>query len=228
MLVPFLNRSEAGKYLAARLTAFENRADVVVLGLPRGGVPVAWEVARVLAVPLDVCIVRKLGVPQYPELAFGAIAPGNIVVLNRDVISSWNVSPAEMERVTAIERRELFRRERLYRQGRSTLDLTGKTVIVVDDGIATGATLKAAISVLRQQHPRRIVVATPVAPREAYAALQVEADSVVCLTMPEPFRAIGEWYVDFDQTSDAEVQYCLRTAICMSEQVSNHPSTVSH
>ncbi|MGK7910342.1 MAG: phosphoribosyltransferase [Synechococcus sp.] len=210
MVALFLNRREAGQCLASRLASLANRADVVVVALPRGGVPMGWEIARALAVPLDVCIVRKLGVPQQPELAFGAIGSGDVIVLNPDVIDAWMLSADEIDRVKAREQQELHRRERLYCQGRQQLQLTGNVVILVDDGVATGATVKAAISIVRQHHPRTIVVATPVAPPTVCAELQAVVDCVVCLAMPATFRAIGEWFVNFEQLSDEEVRYCLR------------------
>ena len=212
MFVPFSNRVEAGQQLANYLHAYANRSDVLVLGLPRGGVPVAFEVARSLEVPLDVCIVRKLGVPGHKELALGAIGLGGVRVLNEDVIDMWNITQTEIDRVSQMEQRELDRRDRLYRRGRPLPELKGKVVLLVDDGIATGATLKAAIAALRQQHPHQIVVATPVAPPSACRELQAEVDDVVCLATPEPFYAIGQWYVDFGQTSDAEVQELLDRA----------------
>ena len=209
MFVPFSNRVEAGKQLASVLQDYANRQDVLVLGLPRGGVPVAFEVAQSLNVPLDVCIVRKLGVPAHKELAMGAIGLGGVRVLNQDVIEMWNISQSEIDRVNACEQEELERRDLLYRCGRPYPVLEGKIVILVDDGIATGATLNAAISSLRQQQPKAIVVATPVAPRSICKSLKKTVDKVVCLSTPEPFYAIGQWYVDFDQTSDEEVQHLL-------------------
>ncbi|MEM8716070.1 MAG: phosphoribosyltransferase [Cyanobacteria bacterium P01_G01_bin.4] len=212
MLVPFSNRVEAGKHLASRLKAYSNRGDVVVLGLPRGGVPVAFEVARLLRAPLDVCIVRKLGVPGRKELAMGAIGMGGVVVMNPDVIEMWRLSQSEIDRVLAEEQHELERRDRLYRRGRPAPDLRGKVVVLVDDGIATGATLRAAISTLRQQKPNRIVVAIPVAPQSICEELEVDVDRVICLATPEPFFAIGQWYEDFGQTSDDKVQLLLGKA----------------
>ncbi|MGK7911837.1 MAG: phosphoribosyltransferase [Synechococcus sp.] len=212
MLVPFSNRVEAGKHLASRLKAYANRGDVVVLGLPRGGVPVAFEVAQSLHAPLDVCVVRKLGVPGRRELAMGAIGMGGVVVMNPDVLESCRVSQSEIDRVLAEEQHELERRDLLYRRGRPAPNLKGKVVVLVDDGIATGATLRAAISTLRQHRPNRIVVATPVAPLSICEELEADVDRVVCLATPEPFFAIGQWYEDFGQTSDAEVQQLLNTA----------------
>lgn len=211
MVAPFLDRNEAGRCLTSHLTPYASRADVVVLALPRGGVPVGWEIARELSVPLDVCIVRKLGVPTQPELAFGAIASGDVTVLNSDVIRACRLLPEDIERVKGRERRELSRRERLYHQRPAPLELTGNIVILVDDGIATGATMNAAIAVVRPQHPRAIVVATPVASQAAVEDLSTRVDRVVCLSVPTTFRAIGEWYENFDQLSDDEVRHCLET-----------------
>ncbi|MGK7905724.1 MAG: phosphoribosyltransferase [Synechococcus sp.] len=221
MLVPFSNRVEAGKHLAAYLSNYAGRKDVLVLGLPRGGVPVAFEVARSLNAPLDVCIVRKLGVPRYEELAMGAIGLGSVRVLNKEVIEAWNISEAEIDKVIAREQEELDRRDLLYRGGRPFPDITGKVIILVDDGIATGATLRAAISSLRQQQPKGIVVATPVAPQSICKSLQAEVDDVVCLATPEPFFAIGQWYMDFGQTSDAEVQELLERSTRTPLQVNS-------
>ena len=221
MLVPFSNRVEAGKHLAAYLRNYAGRKDVLVLGLPRGGVPVAFEVARSLNAPLDVCIVRKLGVPRYEELAMGAIGLGGVRVLNKEVIEGWNISEAEIDKVIAREQQELDRRDLLYRGGRPFPDIAGKVIILVDDGIATGATLRAAISSLRQQQPKGIVVATPVAPQSICKSLQAEVDDVVCLATPEPFFAIGQWYMDFGQTSDAEVQELLERSTRTPLQVNS-------
>ena len=212
MLVPFSNRVEAGQQLATYLHAYANRQDVLVLGLPRGGVPVAFEVARSLQVPLDVCIVRKLGVPGHKELAMGAIGLGGVRILNEDVIDIWRIRQEEIDRVVRAEQEELDRRDLLYRRGRPLPEVRGKVVLLVDDGIATGATIKAAISTLRRQHPQQIVVATPVAPPSVCRELRAQVDDVVCLATPEPFYAIGQWYVDFGQTSDGEVQDLLDRA----------------
>ena len=207
----FANRQQAGQALAERLSAYADRPDVVVLALPRGGVPVAHEVARALHAPLDVIIVRKLGLPGQPELAMGAIAGGKVGVLNRQLMRAMRVEDAELDRVLAAERAELLRREREYRGTRPPLDLKGRTVILVDDGLATGATMAAAVSAVAQQHPATIVVAVPVASREAAAALTHTGAVVVTLMTPEPFYGVGNWYEDFDATSDAEVKALLAT-----------------
>jgi predicted phosphoribosyltransferase len=206
----FLNRFDAGRQLATRLNAFAQRDDVVVLALPRGGVPVASEVARELNLPLDVFLVRKLGVPGHSELAMGAIASGGVRVLSEDLIDQLSVPRPEVERVSVRERLELERRDRLYRGDRQLPDLRGRTVILVDDGLATGATMEAAIVAVRQFQPARVVVAAPVGAVEACHRLKAIADDVVCASTPEPFQAVGLWYQQFDQTSDEEVISLLR------------------
>jgi predicted phosphoribosyltransferase len=185
---------------------------VLVLGLPRGGVPVAFEVARRLGAPLDVFVVRKLGVPGHEELAMGAIASGGILVLNDDVVRRSGVSRAQIEHVAARERQELERRERSYRGDASHPDVAGRTVILVDDGLATGSTMRAAVAAVRQEHPRRVVVAVPTAAPEVCDAFREDADDVVCAATPEPFYAVGLWYEDFAQTSDEEVHELLEDA----------------
>lgn len=207
--LPLENRTEAGRALAERLSQQTEGDSVVVLALPRGGVPVAREVAEVLGAPLDVLVVRKLGAPGWPELAAGAIASGGIRVLNRDVIEDLGITEAALEQVAAEEYRELERRERAYRGDRERIAIAGRTVILVDDGVATGATMRAGIAALRQQNPARIVVAVPVAPPDTLELLRGEADEVVCLAAPVMFRAIGEWYRDFRQVSDDEVRELL-------------------
>lgn len=205
----FRNRRDAGRLLAQRLSIFGGRADVMVLGLARGGVPVAYEIARALEAPLDVFIVRKLGVPRQPELAMGAIASGGVRVLNQEILRLIADADAILEVVTAAERRELERREVQYRQGRAPLELRGKTVILVDDGLATGASMRAAILALRQREVSRVVVAVPVGAPATCARLAREADKTVCLVQPEDFRSVGEAYNDFSQTTDAEVRELL-------------------
>lgn len=185
---------------------------MVVLALPRGGVPVGYEIATRLGVPLDVLVVRKLGVPGRPELAMGAIASPDIRIVDRRVIEMYGISPQELAAVEASERAELERRERTYRSGRPPVDVQHKTVIVVDDGLATGASMAAAIDALRMRDPARIIVAVPVAPAEACQALAARADDVVCLLVPEPMYAVGLWYADFSQTTDAEVRELLDAA----------------
>jgi putative phosphoribosyl transferase len=201
----FRDRAEAGRQLAALLTAYANQPDVIVLGLPRGGVPVASEVAGALHAPLDVFLVRKLGVPGHPELAMGALASGGVRVLSDDIIRPLGISPAAIELVTERERAELERRDHLYRGGRPPAAIEGRTVILVDDGLATGATMEAAILAVRQLRPARVIVAAPVGAAESCQRLASVADEVVCASMPEPFQAVGLWYERFDQTSDEEV-----------------------
>ena len=208
----FLNRTDAGRRLAATLSAYASRPDVIVLGLPRGGVVVAYEVARVLGVPLDVFIVRKLGVPGHEELAMGAIASGGASVLDKALVRELRVSEREIRAVIAAEQRELERREREYRGDRPPPDIAGRTVILVDDGLATGASMRVAVAALKQEHPGRLVVAVPIAPPETCDALRREADDVVCAVTPEPFYAVGLWYEDFTQTTDTEVHDLLERA----------------
>lgn len=209
---PFRDRRQAGRQLAARLLDYHRRPDVLVLGLPRGGVPVAFEVARELEVPLDVLVVRKLGLPGHEELAMGAIASGGVLVLNLDVIEPLGVPTSTIKAAAARERVELERRERLLRSGRPGADPAGRTVILVDDGLATGATARAAIDALRQRKAAEIIVAVPVAPESTCRQLEQMADRVVCLVRPRNFGAVGEWYEDFGQISDAEVRALLEAA----------------
>ena len=208
----FRDREEAGDLLGRELARrLERRDDVVVLALPRGGVPVAYGVARALDVPLDVFIVRKLGVPGHEELAMGAIASGGVRVLNRDVLDYMPVPQRMIDAVAAREQQELERREREYRGARPPLDVKDKTVIVVDDGLATGSTMRAAVAALRKMEPRRIIIAVPIAAESTCNDFRAEgiADDVVCLRTPEPFQAVGLWYSDFTQTSDDEVHALL-------------------
>jgi predicted phosphoribosyltransferase len=205
----FHDRTDAGRQLAERLGGYANRNDVVVLGLPRGGVPVASQVASRLAVPLDVFLVRKLGVPGHVELAMGAVAPGGVEVLNHDLIADLGISPATVAGIAAAERIELERRDRVFRGGRPFPELAGKTVIVVDDGLATGATMEAAVTALRRMNPAEIVVAVPVGARETCDRFARLADRVVCLATPASFDAVGLWYEDFSQTTDDEVKELL-------------------
>jgi predicted phosphoribosyltransferase len=208
----FADRREAGTVLADRLKQLAARNDVVVLALPRGGVPVGYEVARVLGAPLDVFVVRKLGLPGHPELAMGAIASGDIRVLNEDVLELYPVPKAAIDAVTQTERLELARRERAYRDGRPLVPIEGRTVVLVDDGLATGSTMRAAVLAVGRLRPARVVVAVPVGAWETCHALREVADEVVCAFTPEPFRAVGLWYADFSQTTDDEVRQLLSRA----------------
>lgn len=201
----FGDRADAGRILSADLAHLAGRDDVVVLGLPRGGVPVAYEVACALRAPLDVFLARKLGVPGQPELAMGAIASGGVLVLHQAVIDALAIGPEALEEVAAREGAELARREQAYRTGRPPLDVAGRTVVVVDDGLATGATMRAAITALRARLAGRIVVAVPVGPRETCEEMAREADEVVCSRMPRSFQAVGQWYDDFSPTTDEEI-----------------------
>ena len=213
-MTPFRDRREAGRALAKELTAagYAERTDLLVLALPRGGVPVAYEVARALNAPLDVFLVRKLGAPGRPELAMGAIASGGVRVLVDEVVYGLNIPPEVIERVAEAEQRELERREREYRDGRPAPDVSGKTVILIDDGLATGATMRAAAQALRALGPARIVVAVPVAAEETCYEFTALADEVVCARTPDPFIAVGYWYDDFSQTTDEEVRDLLARA----------------
>jgi predicted phosphoribosyltransferase len=208
----FKNRSEAGQRLAEKLASYADRPNVIVLALPRGGVPVAFEVACALGAPLDVFIVRKLGLPGHEEYAMGAIASGGVRVLNEEVMRAVRIPPQMIEAVTQRELRELERREREYRGGRPPPDVRGKTVILVDDGLATGATMQAAVKALRQMRPGRLVVAVPTGSPQTCEQLRSEADEVICAIEPEPFHAVGLWYEDFSQTSDEEVRDLLARA----------------
>ncbi|HEX6134698.1 MAG TPA: phosphoribosyltransferase [Longimicrobiales bacterium] len=208
----FRDRTDAGRRLATDLHEYAGRGDVIVLGLPRGGIPVAYEVARALDVPLDVFLVRKLGVPGHEEYAMGAIASGGVRVLNEEVTREIGISQDVISRVAAQEQIELERRERAYRRDRPEPDLHGKIAILVDDGLATGSTMRAAATALRAMGPARIVVAVPVAARETCDQLRAVVDEVVCTRQPEPFMAVGLWYEDFSQTTDEEVRDLLERA----------------
>jgi putative phosphoribosyl transferase len=208
----FRDRTEAGRTLAALLSEYAGRDDVVVLALPRGGVPVAYEVATALGTPLDVFVVRKLGVPGHEELAMGAIATGGAFVLDERVVTALGITRSDLEQVVARELRELERREAMYREGREPLQLEGKTVILVDDGLATGSTMRAAAHAVRKHNPERVIVAVPVAAQETCDAVRNDVDDIVCGLTPKPFQAVGLWYEDFSQTSDEEVRELLARA----------------
>jgi len=223
MRLPFLDRHDAGCQLAGRLRDLAGRPDVIVLGLPRGGLPVAAEVAEALQAPLDLFAVRKLGVPGHEEFAMGAIASGGVRLLNQDVVRALWISPEQVDAVTAAERRELERREREYRLGRPFPDLQGRTVILVDDGVATGSTMLAAVHALRQHGPAAIIVAAPVMSDDAREMLSRAADRCESVAVPAPFRAVGAWYDDFTQTTDSEVRTLLQRAAAReaAKQTSN-------
>ncbi len=206
---PFRDRSEAGRVLAGLLADYSGRDDVIVLALPRGGVPVAYEVAQALGAPLDVFLVRKLGAPGHEELAMGAIASGDVVVMNDEVVKAMDVQADEIQGAIADERRELARREEAYRVGRPPAEVRGKTVILIDDGLATGSTMRAAVTAPAPPGPARIVVAVPIGATSTCAEFHSIADECVCAITPEPFRAVGLWYEDFSQTEDDEVAELL-------------------
>jgi len=205
----FRDRREAGLLLAQRLIPYKNRSDLTVLALPRGGVPVAYEIARDLRAPLDVFVVRKLGVPSHPELAMGAIAGDGVEVLNDDVVMAYNIPPHVIRAVADLERQELQRRIRHYRGDRPPPQLRGQTVMIVDDGLATGSTMRAAVAAVRRQHPRAVVVAVPVAALSTCEELKADVDDIICLRTPPDFTAVGAWYENFSQTTDEEVRQLL-------------------
>ena len=208
----FTDRSQAGRILASSLSQYKQRQDVVILALPRGGIPVAYEIGKELEVPVDVFVVRKLGVPGQEELAMGAIATGDVRIINYDVVNQFGINQETIDRVTDQERQELRRREQLYRGDRRPLALAGKSIILVDDGIATGSTMRAAITALRQLGPARLIVAVPVAAAETYHEIAAEVDEIVCHETPDAFSAISEWYERFEQTTDDNVRYLLSKA----------------
>lgn len=218
MSIPFRDRTEAGRQLAARLARFANHPQAVVLGLPRGGVPVAYEVARGLNLPLDVFLVRKLGVPGHEELAMGAIASGGVRVLNEDVVRLLRIPASVVDEAARREQHELERRDREYRDARPPPALAGQVCILVDDGLATGSTMRAAVAALRGLDPLRILVAVPVAPPDVCNELARLADEVVCLETPEPFYAVGAWYEDFTQITDQQIRDLLARALRESMQ----------
>jgi predicted phosphoribosyltransferase len=208
----FRDRTDAGKYLATKLLSYKHRQDVLVLALPRGGVPVAFEVAQVLRVPLDIFLVRKLGVPGHEELAMGAISTGGVRVLNEDTVDYLNIPEHIIDSIAAEELKELKRRERAYRGNRPEPDVKGKTVILIDDGLATGSTIRAAAQALRPQQPARIIVAVPVSAPETCDEYRIGVDEIICAVTPEPFVGVGMWYLDFSQTTDEEVRDLLERA----------------
>ncbi|MEX2284263.1 MAG: phosphoribosyltransferase [Gemmatimonadota bacterium] len=208
----FHDRHEAGRRLADKLSKYANRPDVLVLALPRGGVPVAYEVAHALNLPLDVFVVRKIGLPWHEELAMGAIASGGVLLLNQELIDAYGITPGEVQQVTVRERRELERREQKYRGARPFPDLSDKTVLLIDDGLATGSTMRVAVEALRKEGAQRVVVAVPLASPVVCDAFRDIADDIVCAITPEPFHAVGLWYEDFSQTSDQEVHALLDRA----------------
>lgn len=216
----FKDRRFAGQVLAKELAAYTNLPDVVVLGLPRGGVPVAFEVAKALNAPLDILVVRKLGVPNQEELAMGAIASGGVRILNEYIISLVKISDEVIARVAVQEERELERRERLYRPNSAFPDLQGRTVILVDDGLATGATMWAAVVAVRKQQPAQIVIAVPVAAPETCHELEAKVNKIVCISTPSPFQSVGLWYENFPQTTDEEVCHLLAKAAKNGEAIS--------
>lgn len=209
----FRDRVHAGQLLAGQLMQYADREDVIVLGLPRGGVPVACEVAEKLHAPVDVLVVRKLGLPGWEELAMGALASGGVRVINQEVVRSAGISHAAIETAVARESRELQRRELAYRGHTGVPEIEDKTVILIDDGIATGSTVKAAVLALQQQEPARIIIAVPTAAPDACAMLEPMVDELIALLQPDEFRAVGQWYEDFSQTTDDEVTECLAKAM---------------
>jgi putative phosphoribosyl transferase len=216
----FRNRVEAGRRLAAALEGYAGRRNLLILALPRGGVPVAFEVARALNAPMDVMLVRKLGVPGHEELAMGAIASGGIRILSDDVIAAFGITDRVIAAVAAQEQEELDRREKLYRDDRPSPTIRGRSIVLVDDGLATGSTMRAAALAIRVQNPEHLTVAVPVAPAETCAALRREVDEVICAVSPEPFFAVGNWYEDFSQTTDEEVHQLLERAGSFPEAAS--------
>jgi putative phosphoribosyl transferase len=207
---PFANRREGGRELASKLRHYAGRNDVVVLALPRGGVPVAFEIAEALDAPLDIFLVRKLGMPGHPEYAIGAIASGGVRVLSDEVVRAYGIPQSAIDAIAREEQTELERREREYRKGAALTDLRSRTVILVDDGLATGSTMRAAVQAVRQHHPARVVVAVPVGAPSTCDEFADVTDETVCARTPEPFSAVGLWYVDFSQTTDEEVRSLLR------------------
>jgi predicted phosphoribosyltransferase len=223
----FRDRADSGHRLASKLAKYVGRSDVIVLALPRGGVPVAFEVAGSLPAPLDVFIVRKLGIPGHEELAMGAVATGNVRVLNERIVNALGIPDDVIEAVTSWEKKELHRREQLYRTDRPPPDVRGKMVILVDDGLATGATMQAAVQALREQQPARIIAAVPTGSPDTCDAMKTHADEVICAITPEPFHAVGLWYGDFSQTSDEEVRELLAQAARL-RPAAEQPANLEH
>ena len=211
-MIPFKDRREAGRKLAQKLTVYAGQPDLLTLALPRGGVPVAYEVARALNAPLDIFLVRKLGLPGQEELAIGAIATGGVRVLNRDIIRMLSIPDEVINFVARRELQELQRRERLYRGDRPPPEVRDRTIILIDDGLATGASMRAAVVSLRAQHPARILVAVPIAAESVCGAFRTEVDEIICAVTPEPFYGVGRWYEDFSQITDREVRILLEEA----------------
>ena len=220
----YRDRTEAGKRLAAQLTDYADRSDVLVLALPRGGVPVAYEVAKALNAPLDIFLVRKLGVPGHEELAMGAIASGGVRVINNNVVDYLRIPRKVIDAVAADEQRELERRESAYRGHRPAPDVRGRTVILVDDGLATGSTMRAAAAALRKQQPARLIVAVTVSSPQTCDEFREEVDEIVCAVTPEPFRGVGQWYEDFSQTTDEEVRDLLERAAHEQQRIDDQES----
>lgn len=208
----FRNRAEAGRMLAEKLLQYRDAEDVLVLALPRGGVPIAFEVARSIHAPLDVLVVRKLGAPGEEELAIGAIAPAGVRIINHLVVQALGISMEQLDAITEKEQRELERRERLYRDNRPSLEVQGRRVILIDDGLATGSSMRAAVFSLRQQNAAKVIVAVPVAASSTCDEFRSEVDEMICAATPQPFLAVGQWYQDFSQTTDEEVRALLRQA----------------
>jgi putative phosphoribosyl transferase len=208
----FRDRTEAGQILASKLTKYQNKGDTVILALPRGGVPVAYEIGKSLRLPVDIFVVRKLGVPGHEELAMGAIASGGVRHINRDIVDQLHIDSKTIDAASRREEKEIERREGLYRGQRPPLDVRHKTVILVDDGLATGSTMRAAIAALRQHQPARIVVAVPAAAPQTCSEIADEVDEIICAATPEPFYAVGQWYQEFSQTTDDEVRELLARA----------------
>lgn len=224
---PFVTRRQAGEKLATKLAPYADRPDVLVLALPRRGVPVAYEVARALHAPMDVFLVRKLGVPGYEELAMGAIATGGVRVLNTEITRAIDIPENIIESIALREQEELQRRERLYRDDRPEPNVQGRTVILVDDGLATGSTMRAAAVALRQMRPAKLIVAVPVGAQETCDEFRDEVDEIVCAMMPEPFMAVGAWYSDFSQTSDEEVRELLQKAAAHAREMNSRLARAS-